>query len=150
MVLVRELMKRDVTTIGMDASLALAARIMRDQDVGCLPVLEGEPLVGMITERDTIVRGVAAGLDPYRVAVREAMSTKAISCSVEHTVDKEITGRVVPEQDALLPVQHERRGRHIRHWPYRRPDRACSGCQKISSNFSQTRVDSKPYGSSLD
>ena len=86
--LVKELMRRDVTTIGPDASLALAALTMRDQDVGCLPVLEGERLIGMITDRDIIVRGVAEGLDPYRAVVREAMSTKAIACSAEHTVDQ--------------------------------------------------------------
>ena len=61
---------------------------MRDQDVGCLPVLERERLIGMITDRDIVVRGVAEGLDPHRAIVREAMSANAIACSVEHTVDQ--------------------------------------------------------------
>jgi CBS domain-containing protein len=85
-VLVKDLMKREVAPVGPDASVALAARIMRDQDVGCLPVLERERLIGMITDRDIVVRGVAEGLDSHRAIVREAMSVKAIACSVEHTV----------------------------------------------------------------
>ena len=64
--LVKDVMKREVATVGPDASVALAARVMRDQDVGCLPVLEREQLIGMITDRDIVVRGVADGLDPHR------------------------------------------------------------------------------------
>jgi CBS domain-containing protein len=87
-VLVSEVMRRDVTTVGPNISLALAARTMRDQGVGCLPVIEEERLIGMITDRDIIVRGVAEGLDPFRAIVREAMSANAIACSLEHTVDQ--------------------------------------------------------------
>jgi CBS domain-containing protein len=87
-VLVKDVMKREVATVGPDASVALAARMMRDQDVGCLPVLDRERLIGMITDRDIVVRGVAEGLDPHRAIVREAMSTDAIACSAEHTVDQ--------------------------------------------------------------
>jgi CBS domain-containing protein len=87
-VLVKDVMKREVATVGPDASVALAALMMRDQEVGCLPVLERERLIGMITDRDIVVRGVAEGLDPHRAMVREAMSTNAIACSVEHTVEE--------------------------------------------------------------
>lgn len=86
--LVKDVMKREVATVGPDASLGSAARAMRDQDVGCLPVLEREQLIGMITDRDIVVRGVAEGLDPHRAMVREAISVNAIACSVEHTVDQ--------------------------------------------------------------
>lgn len=86
--LVKDVMKREVATVGPDASVALAARVMRDQGVGCLPVLERERLIGMITDRDIVVRGVAEGLDPHRATVREAMSASAIACLVEHTVEQ--------------------------------------------------------------
>ena len=86
--LVKDVMKREVATVGPDASLGSAARAMRDHDVGCLPVLENGRLIGMITDRDIVVRGVAEGLDPRRAIVREAMSTDAIACSAERTVDQ--------------------------------------------------------------
>jgi CBS domain-containing protein len=85
-VLVKGVMKREVSVIGPDVWLALAACMMRDQDVGCLPVVENGRLIGMITDRDIVVRGVAEGLDPHRAMVREVMSTNAVACSVERTV----------------------------------------------------------------
>jgi CBS domain-containing protein len=84
--LVKGVMKREVSVIGPDVWLALAACMMRDQDVGCLPVVEDGRLIGMITDRDIVVRGVAEGLDPHRAMVREVMSANAVACSAEHTV----------------------------------------------------------------
>jgi CBS domain-containing protein len=86
--LVEDLMKREIVTVGPDASMAVAARVVRDREVGGLPVLDGERLIGMITDRDIVVRGVAEGLDPDRAMVRETMSANAIACSVEHTVEQ--------------------------------------------------------------
>ena len=86
--LVKGVMKREVSVIGPDVWLALAACMMRDQDVGCLPVVEDGRLIGMITDRDIVVRGVAEGLDPHRAMVREVMSANAIACSVEDTVEQ--------------------------------------------------------------
>lgn len=86
--LVKDVMKREVSVVGPDVWLARAACIMRDQDVGCLPVVENGRLIGMITDRDMVVRGVAEGLDPHRATVREAMSATAIACSVGHTVEQ--------------------------------------------------------------
>jgi CBS-domain-containing membrane protein len=62
--------------------------MMRDHEVGCLPVVEHGRLIGMITDRDIVVRGVAEGLNPHRAIVRDAMSTNAIACSTEATVDQ--------------------------------------------------------------
>jgi CBS domain-containing protein len=106
-VLVKEVMKREVATVAPDASVALAARMMRDQEVGCLPVLERERLIGMITDRDIVVRGVAEGLDPHRAIVREAMSANAIACSMEHTVEQ---ARALMAANLIkhLPVLDER------------------------------------------
>jgi len=87
-VLVKEVMQREVAVIGPDVWLALAACRMRDQDVGCLPVIENGALIGMITDRDIVVRGLAEGLDPHRAMVREVMSANAIACSVEDTVEQ--------------------------------------------------------------
>ena len=105
--LVKDVMKREVATVGPDASVSLAARLMRDQEVGCLPVLERERLIGMITDRDIVVRGVAEGLDPHRAIVREAMSANAIACSVEHTVEQ---ARALMAANLIkhLPVLDER------------------------------------------
>ena len=84
--LVRDVMQREVAVIGPDASLALAARTMRDQDVGCLPVIENGQLIGMVSDRDIVVRGIAGAMDPYRAIVRDVRLATALACSVEHSV----------------------------------------------------------------
>jgi CBS domain-containing protein len=86
--LVRDVMQRDVAVIGPDASLALAARTMRDQDIGCLPVIEHGQLIGMISDRDIVVRGMAGARNRYRDVVRDVMSTRALTCSAEDSVDQ--------------------------------------------------------------
>ena len=61
---ISEIMTRDVETIAPDASLQQAAAAMEALGVGSLPVCDGRRLVGAITDRDIVVRGVAAGLSP--------------------------------------------------------------------------------------
>jgi CBS domain-containing protein len=106
-VLVKDAMQRDVSVIGPEAWLALAACMMRDHDVGCLPVIENGRLIGMITDRDIVVRGVAEGLDPHRALVRQAMSANAIACSLEHTVDQ-ARALMAANRIKHLPVLDER------------------------------------------
>ena len=109
--LVKDLMKRAVTTVGPDSSLAVAAGKMRDQDVGCLPVVDGKRLLGIVTDRDIVVRGVAEALDPHRAAVREAMSTIAIAGSPEQTAE-EAEAMMDVHRIAHLPVI-DRRGQLV-------------------------------------
>ena len=65
---VKDVMTRDVATVDATATLEAAAAMMSVLDVGPLPVRDGEKLVGLITDRDIIVRAVAAGLDPIQAA----------------------------------------------------------------------------------
>jgi CBS domain-containing protein len=81
--LVKDAMTRRPETIGPGESLEAAARRMRTAGVGVLPVCEEGRLVGMITDRDIVVRGVAAGEDPASTVVRSAMTPQVISCSEE-------------------------------------------------------------------
>jgi CBS domain-containing protein len=71
---VRDIMSRDVQVIGPEASLAEAARRMRDGNFGMMPVGENDRMVGAISDRDIAVRAVARGLGP-EAKVREVMST---------------------------------------------------------------------------
>jgi CBS domain-containing protein len=59
-VVVKEAMSAEIHTTGPEASIAEAARIMIERKVGCLPVVEGEKLIGIVTESD-FVRLVAQG-----------------------------------------------------------------------------------------
>lgn len=72
---VSEIMTRDVETVAPDASLQQAASAMEAIGVGSLPVCDGTRLVGAITDRDIVVRGVAAGLSPVEGLVRNCMTS---------------------------------------------------------------------------
>jgi CBS domain-containing protein len=61
---ISEVMTREVRIASADTTLADAARMMAELDAGVLPVANGERLVGMVTDRDIVIRGVAAGLGP--------------------------------------------------------------------------------------
>jgi len=75
-----EVMTPDVIVIEADTPLAEAARKMKLLDVGPLPVVEEERLVGMVTDRDITVRATAEGLDPEEVEVREVMTPEVVAC----------------------------------------------------------------------
>jgi CBS domain-containing protein len=71
---ISEIMTRGVETIPPDASLQQAASAMEAMGIGSLPVCDGQRLVGAITDRDIVVRGVAAGLSPVDSLVRDCMT----------------------------------------------------------------------------
>jgi CBS domain-containing protein len=75
---VREVMVADVVTIDPSASLADAARRMQDANVGMLPVVDGDRVVGVITDRDIVVRAVARHRDPATTPVHECLSKDVI------------------------------------------------------------------------
>ncbi|HEY0914509.1 MAG TPA: CBS domain-containing protein [Solimonas sp.] len=86
---VSECMSQDVCVAMPDMSLRDAATLMADIDAGALPVRDGDRLVGMITDRDIAIRGIAAGLGP-EARVRQAMSSEVKYCyedeDTEHVV----------------------------------------------------------------
>ncbi|CAM3091625.1 CBS domain-containing protein [Corallococcus sp. ZKHCc1 1396] len=71
---VSEVMTPDVETLRPSDSLKVAAIKMRDLDVGPMPVCDGDELVGIVTDRDIVVRAVAQGLDMEGTQVAQAMT----------------------------------------------------------------------------
>lgn len=74
----REIMTADVTTTRCSTPLRDVAMMMRDGDMGAVPVVEGGRLVGIVTDRDIVVRSVAVGRDAS-TPVGEAMTTEIYS-----------------------------------------------------------------------
>jgi len=73
---VGDVMKRDARITSPEESVQNVARLMRDSDLGMLPVGEGDRLVGVVTDRDVAMRLVADGRDPARTKVREVMTSE--------------------------------------------------------------------------
>ena len=76
----REIMTSNVQTATRDMSLREVASIMRDGDMGCIPVVEDGKLVGIVTDRDIVVRSIADGRDASS-PISDAMTTEIFSVS---------------------------------------------------------------------
>jgi len=82
-----DVMTPELEYINAERSIFDAASRMKSLDVGIMPVVENDKLVGTITDRDITVRGVAAGRDPAVTPVRDAMTTGVITAREDADVD---------------------------------------------------------------
>jgi CBS domain-containing protein len=107
---VEEIMTRNPRTVNADDSIAEAARIMRDSDIGDVIVLQDGDVGGIVTDRDIVVRGVADGRDPESTSVSDVCTTgiEAIepSASVDDALSRmrEADIRRLPVVDGGRPV----------------------------------------------
>ena len=76
---VRELMTTAPVTVQPDATLGQVAVLMKQEDCGSIPVVEDGRLVGIVTDRDIVIRGVAAGSDPKTQRVSTVMSADPVT-----------------------------------------------------------------------
>ncbi|HEY8131036.1 MAG TPA: CBS domain-containing protein [Thermoanaerobaculia bacterium] len=100
---VKDFMTPDPTTVSEKDSIRDVARIMARQDTGVVPVVDGKKVIGMITDRDIVVRLVAEGKDPSNALVNEAM-TKSVSAVKEDTPVNEALQMMSKQQVRRLPV----------------------------------------------
>lgn len=100
---IREVMTEKIDLVNPTTTLAEAARKMREDDVGALPVGEGDSLVGMITDRDITVRAIAEGKDPAATTVRDAMSDQVLYCFEDQSTE-EVAANMGRRQIRRLPV----------------------------------------------
>lgn len=96
-------MSRDARFVSPQESLQHAAQLMRDLDVGALPVCDGEHLVGMITDRDITIRSTAEGKMPTESQVKEVMSSDVQWCFEDQPVD-EVMIQMADSQVRRIPV----------------------------------------------
>jgi CBS domain-containing protein len=84
---IREVMTSKLCTIDADKPVDYAAKMMRDEDVGLAPIVEGDRLVGTLTDRDIAVRVVAEGRDPQSTLVRDVASTDLVTVDPQQDLD---------------------------------------------------------------
>jgi len=83
---VRGLMTRGVETISPAATLEKAARQMKEHNVGLLPVVDGDRVLGVLTDRDIVLRAVSERLRPEMTRVKDVMTHAAIVCYEDQDV----------------------------------------------------------------
>lgn len=74
----KDIMTKDVHYIYPDTTVTEAAILMRERNWGCIPVGENEKLIGMLTDRDIVIRVIAEEKDPTTTKVRQAMTPQII------------------------------------------------------------------------
>mgnify|MGYP000880151808 FL=1 len=99
---VNEVMTQDVKTISPQTTLREAAHFLSELDAGILPVEENDRLIGMITDRDIVVRAVANGRGPD-TPVREAMSRDVKYCFDDDDIE-DVAKNMAEIQVRRLPV----------------------------------------------
>ena len=85
---INDVMTADVQSISPEETVRRAAQMMDEFNVGSIPVVDGNKLVGMITDRDITVRSTAAGQAPESTRVGDVMSTDVRTCYATQTVDE--------------------------------------------------------------
>ena len=75
----KEVMKTEVVTVGRDETVTNAARRMREANIGCLVIVEGDSLVGIVTDRDLLIGCLGAGHNPSERQVSDYMSSPVIT-----------------------------------------------------------------------
>ena len=107
--LVKELMSNAPVVLEPEESAAVAARLMRERNIGVLPVCDaGGSLVGMLTDRDIVTRCVAAGSNAAETPVRDIMSNGAVTAETDEPLEKALE-RMQREQVRRLPVTRDGR-----------------------------------------
>ncbi|HLO33543.1 MAG TPA: CBS domain-containing protein [Anaerolineales bacterium] len=84
----KEIMTKDVEVIHPDEPLRAVAQKMRARDIGFLPVCDGDRLIGVVTDRDIIVRATAEGMDPNGIIGRDLMTSPIIYCFDDQDVEE--------------------------------------------------------------
>ena len=101
----REIMTSNVTTASRQMTIREVAVLMRDGDCGAMPVVENGKLVGIVTDRDIVIRAIAAGKD-FQTPISEAMTTEIFSVKPEDFVFEAIR-LMGDKQVRRIPVVNE-------------------------------------------
>jgi CBS domain-containing protein len=103
---VRDAMTQQPRTVRLDSPVVEAARIMRDEDVGVVPVVDGDRIVAMLTDRDITLSVVAEGKDPQSTKAEEIASTELVTVDPQQDLDEALR-LMARHQVRRLPVVEE-------------------------------------------
>ena len=101
--IVKQAMTKQVLVTNPNTTVRDAAKVMSENRVGCLVVMEDKKLVGIVTELDIVSKVVAGDLDPNTTAVQEVMTKEVITIQADQTLE-EASNLMIEHQIKKLPV----------------------------------------------
>ncbi len=102
---ISDIMTRDVRCVAPGDTLQRAAKFMNELNVGALPVWDGKNLIGMVTDRDITIRGVAEGKQVDAAPVSDVMSADVQCCFEDEKID-EVMEKMRDSQIRRVPVMN--------------------------------------------
>jgi len=104
--IIKDVMTSNPCSIDAEKSVAYAAKMMREEDVGLAPIVEGDKLIGMLTDRDIAIRVVAEDRNPEQVKVADVASKQVVTIDPQQDLDEAL--RIMAKhQVRRLPVVEE-------------------------------------------
>jgi CBS domain-containing protein len=100
---IKDLMTTNPVTCETSTSVVDAAKTMARKDVGPLPVVEGGRIVGLVTDRDLVIRVLAEGRDPQRTTIGEIASTDLVTITPDTSLEEALK-LLAKKQVRRLPV----------------------------------------------
>src|SRR5688500_13397044 len=86
--LARDLMTKNVECLTPETAISLVARTMKSLDIGFVPICENDRLIGTVTDRDIVLRGIADGKDMRNCTARDVMTSEVLWCYEDQTADE--------------------------------------------------------------
>jgi CBS domain-containing protein len=105
---VRDAMTQNPRSLSPSDTVTDAARALKDEDVGSAPIVEGDRLVGILTDRDIVTRVVAEGRDPSSTSVRDVASSELVTAEATSDLDEALR-LMAQHQVRRLPVVEQGR-----------------------------------------
>jgi len=106
---IKEIMTPNVEYIHPETTIREAASKMKSLDIGILPIEENDRLVGMITDRDIVIRSCAEGHDPKTHNVSEVMTKKVVYCFEDDTIEHVADVMEKHQIRRLIILNHDKR-----------------------------------------
>ena len=100
---VKELMTKNVAYINPDSVITEAARLMQQHNVGAIPVCDQSGVIGLVTDRDIVVRNVAHGTNPAATKVRDVMTSNVTTVSPDMGIE-DASNMMAKNQIRRVPV----------------------------------------------
>ena len=83
----RDIITDSVDTLTPTTTLEDAAKMMRERDLGWMPVEEADKVIGIVTDRDIVIRAIASSLYPKTTALGQVMTKNVLSCNIDDDID---------------------------------------------------------------
>ena len=100
---VHEVMTDRPRAVTPETTVSEAAQLMKSDDIGSLPIIDGEQLTGMVTDRDIVIRAIAEGKDPRGMPVREIASLELVTVHADEELSSALQ-LMASQQVRRLPV----------------------------------------------